>query len=119
MAAEPRGPRKRIDEQIVELSIKAGEGLLVELKAKGSITELISRLLEETSSEKQTYSRFQESSSVDRESRDRTLQSTVEQIHDDPVPEMVEQLVKHSLFVILFCVILFLCHSLFVIQFFF
>ena len=45
-----------------------------------------------TSSEKQTYSRFQESSSV--ESRDRTLQSTVEQIHDDPVPEMVEQLVK-------------------------
>ena len=94
MVAEPGGPRKRIDGQIVELSIKAGEGLLVELKAKGSITELISRLLGETSSEKQTYSRFQESSSVDRESRDRTLQSTVEQIHDDPVPEMVEQLVK-------------------------
>ena len=28
---------KRIDEQIVELSIRAGEGLLVELKVKGSI----------------------------------------------------------------------------------
>ena len=41
MVAEPGGPWKRI----VELSIKAGEGLLVELKVKGSITELISRLL--------------------------------------------------------------------------
>ena len=45
MVAEPGGPRKRIDKQIVELSIKAGEGLLVELNVKCSITELISRLL--------------------------------------------------------------------------
>ena len=45
MVAEPGGPGKRIDEQIVELSIKAGEGLLEELKVKGSITELISPLL--------------------------------------------------------------------------
>ena len=52
MIGELGGPRKRIDEQIVELSIKAGEGLLVELKVKGSITELISRLLVKTSSEK-------------------------------------------------------------------
>ena len=44
--------------------------------------------------ERQTYSRFQESPSVDWESRDRTLQSAVEQIHDDRVPEMVEQLMK-------------------------
>ena len=67
---------------------------MVELKVKGSITELISRLLGKTSSEKQTYSQFQESSSIDGESQDRTLQSTVEQNHEDPVHEMVEQLVK-------------------------
>ena len=42
----------------------------------------------------QTHSRFQESSSVDWESRERTLQGTVEQIPDDPVPKMVEQLLK-------------------------
>ena len=51
MVAEQGGHRKRIDEQIVEFSIKAGEGLLVELKVKGSIMELINRLLEKTSSE--------------------------------------------------------------------
>ena len=34
------------------------------------------------------------SRSVSTESQDQTLQSTVEEIHDDPVPEMVEQLVK-------------------------
>ena len=49
---------------------KAGEGVLVELKVKGSITEMISRLLGKTLSEKQTYSQFQESSSIDGESRD-------------------------------------------------
>ena len=42
----------------------------------------------------QTYSRFQESSSVDWESRDRNLLGTVEQIPDFLAPEMVEQLVK-------------------------
>ena len=93
MVAEPGGPRKRIDEQIVELCIKAGEGLLVE-ELKALDHGIDQPIAGETSSEKQTYSRFQESSSVDRESQDRTLHSTVEQIHDDPVPEMVEQLVK-------------------------
>ena len=44
--------------------------------------------------ERQTFSRFQESSSVDCESRDRTLQGAVEQIPDDLVREMAEQLVK-------------------------
>ena len=63
MVAEPGGPRKRIDEQIVELSIEAGEGLLVELKVKGSITELISRLLGETSSETRQKACFDEETS--------------------------------------------------------
>ena len=63
MVAEQGGPRKRIDEQIVEFSIKAGEGLLVELKVKGSITELICRLLEETSSETRQKACFDEETS--------------------------------------------------------
>ena len=113
MVAEPGGPRKRIDEQIVEFSIKAGEGLLVELKVKGSITKLISQLLGETSSETKQKACFDEETSkadtakhssiletavsrstLDSEvsSRDRTLQCTAEQILDVPVPETMKQL---------------------------
>ena len=115
MVAEPGGSRKRIDEQIVEFSIKAGEGLLVELKVKGSITELISRLPGETSSETKQKACFDEEtwkadtakhssildavvsrSTLDSEvsSRDRTLQCTVEQILDIPVPETAKQLAE-------------------------
>ena len=111
MVAEHGCPRKRV----VELSIKAGEGLLVELKVKGSITELISRLLGETSSETRQKACFDEETSkadtakhssiletavsrsyLDSEdsSRDRTSQCTVEQILNDPVPETMKQLVE-------------------------
>ena len=111
MVAEPGGPRKRV----VELSIKAGEGLLVELKVKGSITELISRLLGETSSETRQKACFDEETSkadtakhssiletaVSRSNLDsedssqyRTLQCTAEQILDGPVPETMKQLVE-------------------------
>ena len=111
MVAEPGGPWKRI----VELSIKAGEGLLVELKVKGSITELISRLLGETFSETRQKACFDEEmskadtakhsstletavsrSTLDSEdsSRYRTLQCTAEQILDVSVPETLKQLVE-------------------------
>ena len=111
MVAEPGGPRKRIDEQIVELSIEAGECLLVELKVKGSITELIGRLLGETSAETRQKACFDEETSttdpakhssiletaVSRStldngisSRDRTLQCTAEQILEVPVPETMK-----------------------------
>ena len=99
----------------MELSIKAGEGLLVELMVKGSITELISRLLAETSSETRQKACFdEETSKADTEKRSsiletavsrstldsedsskyRTLQCTVEQILDVPVPETMKQLVE-------------------------
>ena len=111
MVAEPGGPGERV----VELSIKAGEGLLVELKVKGSITELISRLLGETSSETRQNACFDEETSeadtakhtsiletaVSRSTLDsedssqyRTLQCTAEQILDVPVPETMKQLVE-------------------------
>ena len=82
---------------------------------KGSITELISRLLEETSSETKQKACFDEETSkadtakhssiletavsrstLDSEvsSRDRTLQCTVEQILDILVPETVKQLAE-------------------------
>ena len=92
-------------------SIEAGEGLLVELKVKGSITELISRLLGKTSSETRQKACFDEETSktdsakhssiletavsrstLDNEisTRDRTLQCTAEQILEVPVPETMK-----------------------------
>ena len=89
MVAEPGGPRKRIDEQIVELSKTSSE-----TRQKACFDEETSK--DDTAKHSSILETAVSRSTLDSEvsSRDRTLQCTVEQILDVPVPETMKQLVE-------------------------